>query len=649
MLPCLAIGSSAAALQAQSLSSSMPPLPAPLIVLANLDQRIGTARSGQRKERLTRQRHEALAQLIRQALSTGAQDLAPVVSTLELERLQAAAKRAQASGDQLAEMTALLQLNAGILDQAFANLLDGIATAWSEFAAPSAFDEAFSTFRSRTTFDIAPFANTVAGFGPSESANVNASALALKSAYQGYEQRHGVYQDVVQALNQAVAGAVSENRLLGWLGIRGMIDAINAPTWVAAVNNALFASGRMNLGQIAAAVTVFVVVASAGLLLIALTMRMLARRRAPAARSTDAESKDERAARKGQRFGNLLRLSFETPLKLLVLLAAADIGSRVLFLGESDQRVLAALSTLAVIVIVWALLRLINNLVMLYSKDLLQRYPTLRAELVNFISNAIRITVVIVAILYLLRRFGYDISTLLASLGIGGLAVAFAAKETIANIFGCVSIIADDMFRQGDWIVTPSGEGTVIDIGLRSTRLRTFDNAVIFVPNGYLAGVEVRNWSRRKIGRRIKFSLGLEYGSPMPKVLKTVDDIRAMLLAHAGIADSSTDASRFSTQQLTKIANAMDEHGVKTTLLVYLDSLGDSSINILVYCFSKTIVWQEWLEVQQDVLARCCGIAEANGLNIAFPSQTLYLRDDNPQPTGEPRVPNAPVGLSSAG
>jgi MscS family membrane protein len=171
----------------------------------------------------------------------------------------------------------------------------------------------------------------------------------------------------------------------------------------------------------------------------------------------------------------------------------------------------------------------------------------------------------------------------------------------------------------------------VIDVGLRSTKIRTFDNAVIFLPNAYLAGVDVRNWSRRKLGRRIKFTLGLEYGSDMKQVQKTVDDIRAMLLAHEGITDATTDVSSYTRQQLAKISDTMDRQGIKRTLLVYLDALGDSSIDILIYCFSKTVDWQGWLEVKQDVIFRCCAIVEANGLNIAFPSQTLYLRKDGGQ------------------
>ena len=123
----------------------------------------------------------------------------------------------------------------------------------------------------------------------------------------------------------------------------------------------------------------------------------------------------------------------------------------------------------------------------------------------------------------------------------------------------------------------------------------------------------------------------VRYGSDMAQVRKTVDDIRAMLIAHEGIADATTDISGYTQRQLAKISDTMEGQGIKRTLLVYLDALGDSSINILIYCFSKTVDWEGWLQVKQDVIFRCCAIVEANGLSIAFPSQTLYLRQDGGQ------------------
>jgi len=443
--------------------------------------------------------------------------------------------------------------------------------------------------------------------------------------------RAEVYDTVAQSLFAVVKGAAASNRLLQWLGISALMGTIDAQPWAVDINARMLPGSRhsigqlISVGQLVAAVVLFLAFIGVGLILLPLLSRLLRWALPKRARRVQADPSQ------AERFVRLLEQSFYTPLRFLLVLIAIAQATRILFLRESDERVMSVIDSLYVVLIVWALLRLVDNFVMLYSSELLHRYPTLRGELVNFLSSMTRFVVIVVAVLYLLQRFGFDIRALLASLGIGGLAIAFAAKETIANIFGCISIIADDMFQQGDWVVTPNGEGTVIDVGLRSTKIRTFDNAVIFLPNAYVAGIDVRNWSRRKLGRRIKFTLGLEYGSDMQQVKKTVDDIRAMLIAHPDIADSSTDTANYTKQQLGKISDAMDGYGIKRTLLVYLDALGDSSIDILIYCFSKTVDWEGWLQVKQDVIFRCCRIVEANGLSIAFPSQTLYLRQDAEQ------------------
>jgi len=464
-----------------------------------------------------------------------------------------------------------------------------------------------------------------------EPTTLSSAEQALIDAYRDYSQRAEVYDAVAQSLFGFVKGAARSNRVLDWVGISALIGAIDSQPWAIDINASVMPGSQYSIGQLIsvgqlfAAAALFLALTGVGLILLPVLLRLLRRAFPKQARSAHEDPSES------ERFLHLLEQSFLGPLRVLLVLIAIAQATRILFLRESDERILDVLGSLYVVLIVWALLRLIDNFVMLYSSELLHRYPTLRGELVNFVSSVIRFTVIVVAALYLLQHFGFDIRALLASLGIGGLAVAFAAKETIANIFGCISIIADDMCQQGDWIVTPNGEGMVIDVGLRSTKIRTFDNAVIFLPNAHLAGVDVRNWSRRKLGRRIKFTLGLEYGSDMKQVQKTVDDIRAMLLAHEGITDATTDVSSYTRQQLAKISDTMDRQGIKRTLLVYLDALGDSSIDILIYCFSKTVDWQGWLEVKQDVIFRCCAIVEANGLNIAFPSQTLYLRKDGGQ------------------
>ena len=615
-------------LRAQNLSDTTPFTQPLLLAVANLDQRISTTTETADSARLTHQRARVLDQLNRAILSQGGNGFAPRLPADELTRLRDTVSSARRSGDKTAEMTAILRLNSAILDQSFTDLLTTVAGDWIRFAPAADFNRAFNGFEHRTAFNQVPFGRAVQRLEAGKATALSSAEQALIGAYHDYSQRAEVYDAVAQSLLGFVKGAATSNRLLHWLGISTLIGTIDAQPWAIEINARMLPGSDnrvgqvLSVGQLLAAVLLFLALTGVGLILLPMLLRLLRRalpKRAQRAQQDPSES---------ERFFRLLRQSFLGPLRILLVLIAIAQATRILFLRESDERMMGLIDSLYVVLVVWALLRLIDNFVTLYSSELLRRYPTLRGELVNFLSSMTRFLVIVIAVLFLLQHFGFDIRALLASLGIGGLAIAFAAKETIANIFGCISIIVDDMFQQGDWIVTPNGEGTVIDVGLRSTKIRTFDNAVIFLPNAYVAGIDVRNWSRRKLGRRIKFTLGLEYGSDMQQVKKTVDDIRAMLIAHADIADSSTDTTSYTKQQLGKISDAMDGYGIKRTLLVYLDDLGDSSIDILIYCFSKTVDWEGWLQVKQDVIFRCCAIVEANGLSIAFPSQTLYLRQD---------------------
>ncbi len=256
----------------------------------------------------------------------------------------------------------------------------------------------------------------------------------------------------------------------------------------------------------------------------------------------------------------------------------------------------------------------------------------MRQELVNLVLSILKITVVTIAIFMLLVKMGVNITGLLASLGIGGLAIALAAQNTLSNFFGLLKIIFDNSFSQGDWIETKDVEGTVVEIGFISTFIRTFDNALITVPNATLANTPLKNWSKRTVGRRIKMYIGVTYGSKREDLMKALDEIREMLENHPGIATpQKVDAQLLQkrTRRERKLVSAEEKFGVKTTLLVYLDEFADSSVNILIYAFSKTVNWREWLEIKQDVLLKIWEILDRNGLEFAFPSESLYFDKKN--------------------
>ncbi|MBD3824106.1 MAG: mechanosensitive ion channel family protein [Epsilonproteobacteria bacterium] len=247
-------------------------------------------------------------------------------------------------------------------------------------------------------------------------------------------------------------------------------------------------------------------------------------------------------------------------------------------------------------------------------------------EVVNLGLKILNFAIVLVGLLILLNLLGVDLTAILSGLGIGGIAVALAAKDSLANFFATVSILISDTFSQGDWIQIGASEGTVVEIGLRVTTIRTFDNAMISIPNATLANGDVKNWNKRAIGRRIKMSIGVKYDSKAENIKKAVEAIRGMLQEHPMIATSMTE---YEFEEAKKLVTQDDVYGVKKTLLVYLDEFGPSSINILVYCFSKSVVWSEWLETKEDVMYRIMNILQENHLEFAFPSLSLYHENKN--------------------
>ena len=230
------------------------------------------------------------------------------------------------------------------------------------------------------------------------------------------------------------------------------------------------------------------------------------------------------------------------------------------------------------------------------------------------IGKLLRASVLITALLMALSSLGFSVTGVLAFGGLGGLAVGFAARDLLANFFGALMIFLDRPFAVGDWIRSPDQEieGTVEEIGWRQTRIRTFDQRPLYVPNATFATLTVEN-PQRMLNRRIYEIIGVRYDDI--GVLKVViDDIRDMLVNHEAI-----DTSR--------------------TLMVNLLSFGPSSLDIMIYTFTKTNVWTEFHTIKEDVLFRIAGIVEAHGAEMAFPTQTVHIAS---KPDPEPEIGPAP-------
>jgi len=226
---------------------------------------------------------------------------------------------------------------------------------------------------------------------------------------------------------------------------------------------------------------------------------------------------------------------------------------------------------------------------------------------VRAVSKLVRIILWVVAGLMVLQSVGVSISGLLAFGGIGGIAIGFAAKDLLANFFGGLRIYLDRPFNTGDWIRSPDRhiEGTVEDIGWRLTRIRTFDQRPLYVPNAVFSQIAVENPSRM-FNRRIYETIGIRY-QDADKMAEIVAQVRTMLEQHPEI-----DLSR--------------------TLIVNFVSFGASSLDFFVYAFTKTTVWVDFHAVKQDVLLKILEIIHANGADVAFPTRTVQLEQAPPEP-----------------
>lgn len=253
---------------------------------------------------------------------------------------------------------------------------------------------------------------------------------------------------------------------------------------------------------------------------------------------------------------------------------------------------------LVIVISVWFLWRIIEGLGAYFTARAGQSDSSLDGQLVPFIVKTLKIFLVMTAILVIAQNMGYSISGLLASLGIGGIAVAMAARDTIANVFGSIMILVDRPFTVGDWIKASEFEGVVEEIGFRSTKIRTFERTLVNVPNSLLANMVIDNVDARS-QRRIKMRIGLTYDTTPAQIDAAISGIENILLAHPGVDQSYK--------------------------LVKFDEFADSSLSIFLYYFSSSKVWAEYLQVRQEVNLQIMTLLQELELDFAFPTRTLHI------------------------
>jgi MscS family membrane protein len=266
--------------------------------------------------------------------------------------------------------------------------------------------------------------------------------------------------------------------------------------------------------------------------------------------------------------------------------------------GEVLQTTTTILSIVIFALIGWAagtLFRSIGNRI-IASRRL--RPKGIDSQFVRLTYQLLTILVVVGLAFYLANRLGIPAYSLLTGLGVGGLAVALAARETLANFFGSLMIMMDRPFRVGDWIKVGDQEGTVEDIGFRSIRMRTFYNSVLSIPNAETVNVAVDNMGMRQF-RRVRTVLQVTYDTPVERLESFVEGIKEIILAHP---DTRKDYFH-----------------------VVFNDFGAHSLDILVYFFLKVPDWAVELAARERIFIDIIRLAERLNVNFAFPTRTLHV------------------------
>lgn len=270
-----------------------------------------------------------------------------------------------------------------------------------------------------------------------------------------------------------------------------------------------------------------------------------------------------------------------------------------------------ALLVMFYISIIWLFYRLVDVLELFLREKTAKTRSKLDDQLVPLVRKTLKIFIVVMGSIFVLQNLEVDVTSLLTGLGLGGLAFALAARDTLANFFGSVTIFVDKPFQVGDWIISGGIEGTVEEVGFRSTRIRTFYNSLVSVPNAKLADSAIDNMGLR-VYRRVKTYIGLTYSTTADQMQAFVEGVQAIIRANP--------------------------HTRKDYYEIHFNQFGNFSLNVLVYFFLKVENWSQELRERHNIFLEILRLAEQIGVEFAFPTQTVHVDSfyqDLPRPVGK--------------
>lgn len=293
-----------------------------------------------------------------------------------------------------------------------------------------------------------------------------------------------------------------------------------------------------------------------------------------------------------------LLIAFEKPIRLLIVVVGIFLSLQYFPYYDFDQPFFyKLLRSTIIIIITWGLYKFSSTSSAIFESLKKRFHVEVDQLLIPFLSKGLRFVIIAISITIIAEEFDYNINGFITGLGLGGLAVALAAKDALANFLGGVVIIFEKPFSIGDWIMTPSVEGTVEDITFRSTKVRTFAQALVTVPNSTLANQPITNWS--KMGKRqITFNLEVYYTS-IEKLERAINRMEQMLKNHPGIHPE--------------------------TIYVKFDKIHDGKMVIFFYFFTNTTVFGEYLQIKQEINFNIIKILEEEQIQPAYVTQPIIL------------------------
>ncbi len=271
--------------------------------------------------------------------------------------------------------------------------------------------------------------------------------------------------------------------------------------------------------------------------------------------------------------------------------------------------VILSLNAIFPLFITIVLYRFVNLISFYFEKLAAKTASTLDDQLVPLVRKTLRTFIIIIGIFWILTNMNVDIIPLLTGLSIGGLAFALAAQDTIKNFFGSLMIFIDKPFQIGDWITSGDIDGTVEEVGFRSTRIRTFRNSVTYVPNGKLADSTIDNHGLRKY-RRFFTMLALTYDTPTHVIEAFVEGLKKIVQQHPETR--------------------------KDYYEVHMNDMADFSLNVIFYIFFEVPTWSDELRARHEVILKIIDLANELGVNFAFPTQTLHVENLPGKPSLSP-------------